>query len=95
MYAKSSGILMPAMDCKQEQNQPVEVSPKVMELDLDELWQANQLLNNSRCLHLLQIMNELLQEGYRLNSLEQKILDKFMENYNVNYKSPLAQAMKE
>lgn len=85
---------MPA-DCNLGQNNPVEISPKVMELDLEELWQANMLLNNSRCLHSIQRMSELMQEGYVFNSLEQKMIEAFYENYSVNYKSPLAQAMKE
>lgn len=72
-----------------------EISPKVMELDLEELYQANRMLNDSRALYHLNNLQELLDHGYKLNALEQRLLDKFYENYNVNYKSPLAVALKE
>lgn len=73
----------------------LEISPKVMELDLEELCQANRLLSNSHAVYTLNQLNDLLKSGYTLNPLEQRLFDKFIDNYNTNFRSPLATAMKE
>lgn len=71
------------------------ISEKVKNLDLEELYQASRMLNNSMALYHLNSMNDMLKSGYRFNTLEQRLFDKFVENYNLNYKSPLAMSMKE
>lgn len=73
----------------------VEISQKVMELDLEELYQASKILNSSNALYYINSLTNILADGYKLNSIEQRILDKFFETYQVTYKSALAEAMKE
>lgn len=71
-----------------------EISSKVLDLDLDELQQARRLLN-SEFMHHLAYINQVLKEGHKLSKAEQHMLDKFIDAYNIQYKSPLAEALKE
>lgn len=72
----------------------MELSPKVLDLSLDELEQARRILNGEM-MHYLGHLNHLLKNGYKMSKVEQNLLDKFIEEYQITYKSPLAQALQE
>jgi hypothetical protein len=69
---------------------------KVTDLSYDELCRAHELYWSSRILHNLDNVMELMKEpGYRLNKFEIEAIEKFISEYSLLYKSPLAEALKE
>lgn len=72
-----------------------EISERVSSLELEELVQAADILNNSTTLYYLRQLVDIMNGGYKLNPIEQRVMDSFINSYNLQYKSPLANAMKE
>lgn len=95
MYGLSAKQENPSVSGPVGERQQEVFSPKVMDLSMEELMQANRVLNRSDTLHHIINLNNMISNGYRLNQFEQKLLDDFIANYTVQYKSPLAETLKE
>lgn len=95
--AVSSATLKP-------QGQPLSPSPyipptpkvdtEVEELTVQQLMQAQNLIQSSNIIWQMQNIMNHLNHGYPLNKWEQQMMDEVLDNYNIQYKTKLTQALK-